>query len=64
MKLKQIAVQIGMKYVPPGGDRYQPRDLNVGIGGELEEGDDPRKCLDVLRRMAKEELILQQKEIS
>jgi hypothetical protein len=62
VKFKTITTKKGAKYVPPGGDRYQPHELGVEISAELEEGDDPKTCLGVLRQMAKEEIVLQKKE--
>ena len=41
MKITEIRVSFGRTFVPPGGDKYQPARIDVGLSAKPEDDDDP-----------------------
>lgn len=64
MELKRMTVTMGRKFVPPGGDRFQPHEVTVSIDVSPEPGETQEMVGLALRQIVKEQLTQAMKEES
>ena len=57
MHVSRVTITMGRKFVPPGGDRFQPHEVSVSVEGTLTPEDHDQTCMSLLRDICKSELL-------
>ncbi len=56
MHVSKVTITMGRKFVPPGGDKYAPHNVEVSVEATLDATDHDQKTMELLRAIVKQEL--------
>ena len=56
MYVSKVTISMGRKFVPPGGDKFAPHNVEVSVEATLTAEDHDQKSMELLRSIVKQEL--------